>query len=533
MAQDTQPGAPSVRETLSSTADGTLYLILIQVASRALTFAGNQFLLRFLSPQLLGIAVQLEIYSTFVLYFSRESLRVALQRQPAKAETGSQNGVDARRPEATQAQMIINLSYIAIGLGLPLTIGLGYLFVRKASLEVVESPFFGTSLLLYGLATIIELLSEPGFVVIQQKLLYKARAQSETWAAVIKCLTACLTAFVGHRLQWSASVLPFAAGQCAYGISVLCLYFYFVTSIAERDGFSMFPRLVETSSQFLFSLFSKRLLGLSGTFYGQMIFKQLLTQGDAIILSVVASLPEQGAFALASNYGGLIARLLFQPLEESSRNVFGKLLAKTSSNDKVGRRDLTEAVARLSGVLHLYGIIALLSCCFLPTILPLMVHILVGPRWFTPTVSEIISTYCYYIPFLAYNGILDSLVTSVATPAQLSRQSVWMAAFTVIYLALAYLSSAVDHLAARALILSNIANMTMRISWSAAFITKYLKQEDAEFDPANMAPRPLTVAFCVGTAGILWKMPLADESLGGVMKLLSILLICGTGGLVM
>ena len=37
------------------------------------------------------------------------------------------------------------------------------------------------------------------------------------------------------------------------------------------------------------------------------------------------------AFALASNYGGLLARLIFQPVEESSRNTFGRLLASSTS----------------------------------------------------------------------------------------------------------------------------------------------------------------------------------------------------------
>src|SRR5271163_4619450 len=111
------------------TARGTLYLVFIQVTSRALTFGGNQFLLRFLSPELLGIAVQLELWSVSVLYFSRESLRVALQKQPkaiaarldgrGSAEKGGAEKRDAekRRDEKVErlsAQIMINLSYVAI-----------------------------------------------------------------------------------------------------------------------------------------------------------------------------------------------------------------------------------------------------------------------------------------------------------------------------------------------------------------------------------------------------------------------------------
>src|SRR5437763_16762901 len=101
-------------ETAPSAARGTLYLILIQVASRALTFIGNQVLLRFLSPKLLGIAVQLELFSVFVLYFSRESLRVALQRQPARVDSEKRDDDQVEEPKSVQSQSIVNLSYLVV-----------------------------------------------------------------------------------------------------------------------------------------------------------------------------------------------------------------------------------------------------------------------------------------------------------------------------------------------------------------------------------------------------------------------------------
>ena len=184
---------------------------------------------------------------------------------------------------------------------------------------------------------------------------------------------------------------------------------------------------VENNPSYIFSYFSKPLLNLAGTLYAQSIFKQLLTQGDALILSFLASLSDQGAFAFASNYGSLIARLIFQPIEESSRSAFGKSLATNPSNGKPDKRGLQTAIDHLSGILHLYGLIALLSCACLPTILPLAVRAIAGPTWCTPAISALLSTYSYSIPFLAYNGILDAFVTSVATPAELGQQSFWMA----------------------------------------------------------------------------------------------------------
>lgn len=74
---------PEPRPTASSS-EGTAYLIIVQIVSRALTFLANQLLLRHLSPSIFGAATQLELYAISVVYFSRESVRVTVQRQPEK-----------------------------------------------------------------------------------------------------------------------------------------------------------------------------------------------------------------------------------------------------------------------------------------------------------------------------------------------------------------------------------------------------------------------------------------------------------------
>lgn len=64
----------------------------------------------------------------------------------------------------------------------------------------------------------------------------------------------------------------------------------------------------------------------------QSSIKYVLTQGDSLLIATLASLQDQGAYALSSNYGGLIARMLFQPIEEASRNLFAKLCASPADD---------------------------------------------------------------------------------------------------------------------------------------------------------------------------------------------------------
>ncbi|KAH8981677.1 hypothetical protein EDB86DRAFT_2931631, partial [Lactarius hatsudake] len=42
-----------------------------------------------------------------------------------------------------------------------------------------------------------------------------------------------------------------------------------------------------------------------------------LTEGDKLLISRLSPLADQGGYAIASNYGSLVARVVFQPIEES------------------------------------------------------------------------------------------------------------------------------------------------------------------------------------------------------------------------
>lgn len=516
---------------------GTLFLIMIQVASRALTFIGNQFLLRFLSPTLLGISVQLELVSVTSLYFARDSLRVALQRQTptapltlsSSAVRGNNDNDDGKpgthgldksnqhpvRTEASlQSQMVVNLSYLSVMIGFFISVVFGYSYVTSAPTEALSSPYFTLSFQIYAFATLTELLAEPCFLLIQQKALYRERARAETTAAMARCLTACVVAVLGRYRRWEPSILPFAMGQAAYSTILLAFYLHPTFKASRREGFNLVPTRLGTvsssptsasipptsttsrNSNYL-DLFPRSHLILAGTMYMQSIFKLLLTQGDALIMSFLSSLADQGAFALASNYGGLLARLVFQPVEESSRNTFGRLVSSPSedgtraeANGKEQRKGKKApaadseriqqrshphpALTYLANILHFYLIFSLPLITLAPYILPLVVRHVLSASWYTPSTALLLSTYCYYIPFMAVNGILDAFVTSVATPAQLRRQSLWMVACTAVYGGAAWLLLTKSSLGASGLIWANMLNMALRVAWSLWFVAGWV-----------------------------------------------------------
>ncbi|OAP59502.1 hypothetical protein AYL99_06800 [Fonsecaea erecta] len=491
---------------VSQAKSGTFLLILIQVASRALTFIGNQFLLRFLSPSLLGIAVQLELVSVTSLYFARESLRVALQRPRPSTQSSDANssGKEEQKVVGTETQTVINLSHLAVLLGLGISTLFGFSYLQSASDEVLSSPYFDVSFQFYAGATLVELLAEPAFVVIQQKALYKERARAETSAAMARCISACIVAVLGHREGLAPSILPFAVGQVAYAFTLLALYFLPTIKLSMTENFSLAPKpILSPSSGHIYYLkrFHREILALAATMYMQSIFKLLLTQGDALIMSFFSTLADQGAFALASNYGGLLARLVFQPVEESSRNTFGRLLSPSPSISAKGvqpsdsrnkittnqNSDTRLGLSYLFTTIHVYLLFSLPLISLAPNILPALIPYVLSPQWRTPSTSLLLSAYCYYIPLMAVNGILDAFVTSVASPAQLRNQSLWMLVFTGIYGVVAWALLRAWGMGSVGLVGANMVNMGLRILWSLWFLRTWVTRREDESEGKGRA----------------------------------------------
>lgn len=245
----------------------------------------------------------------------------------------------------------------------------------------------------------------------------------------------------------------------------------------------------------MLSLFPRPVLTLALNLYAQSTLKHLLTQGDSLLIALFTPLSTQGVYALASNYGSLLARLLFQPIEESSRGVFGRLLAnpspshptpsQTPSNPSTAKTPtptpaLLTAHTYLTHLLHLYALLSLLLISIGPTLAPLLLAHIAGPRWSLTSAPAVLALYCDYLPLLALNGTLEAFVSAAASPAQLRAQSAWMLAFSAGFAGSGYVLLRVWGLGAEGLLAANAVNMAMRIWWSWGFVRGYLGREGVE-----------------------------------------------------
>lgn len=197
----------------------------------------------------LGIATQLELYLISILYFSRESIRMAIQRQPLEiSSTAAINsdkgcGRDCKNSDVTEAQSIasqsvVNVSYLCFGVGIPLVLICTPFYFHFVPKEISEQPSFQVSLIMTGIASLLELGVEPFFAVVQQRMLYRTRAIVETSAALMKSLSVCGMFIWAAWASYDIGVLPFALGYLSHSLTLICGYSITMLKVASENHFS-------------------------------------------------------------------------------------------------------------------------------------------------------------------------------------------------------------------------------------------------------------------------------------------------------
>ncbi|EGO55897.1 hypothetical protein NEUTE1DRAFT_47350 [Neurospora tetrasperma FGSC 2508] len=596
------PPPPTTTTTTTTRAlRGASLLILLQILSRALTFIANQILLRFLTASLLGVSTQLEVYYLSVIFFARESLRVAIQRQDtttlsaslpssSSSSTSSESAKDRKDGKsedgkdaaAAATQAVINLSHLSLLLSLPLSFLFGRVYLSSLSLSTLQStPYLVPSLYLYGLAAILELLSEPCFAVMQIRFQFGVRAAAESVATFLRCAVTLGIAVWGARTGREMGTLPFAVGQCVYAVGLLAVYLWKGWRLSGREGFSLWPRRLLLSGGekqqrkdgkgnggggggkkqdlFVLGYFYRPTLDLASSMMAQSVVKHILTQGDTFLVSILSTPTAQGVYALANNYGGLLARLVFQPIEESSRSYFSRLLAdsapspspsspssspslsssklpspKTPSS-KPSSTALHQASSSLTTLLKSYLLLSLPLLVFGPPASSPLLTLIAGRRWTSSSSSSssttttvpvdsapaTLSLYMYYIPLLALNGILEAFVSSVASEAQVHRQSLFMTAFSLVFAGTGYLTLKVWGMGARGLVVANAVNMACRIAWCWGFVGRWFaertggekgekedekEKENVRFGVLDVLPKPGAVAAAVVARSVVGRV---------------------------
>lgn len=126
--------------------------------------------------------------------------------------------------------------------------------------------------------------------------------------------------------------------------------------------------------------------------------------------------------------GSLVARIIFQPIEEVFRVYFSKTLTKSADESQESRRHaLQQASMALVSMLGIQTSSTVILWVFGSAYMHIALHILLPPRYLSTSAPKVLSAWIWYIPALAINGVLEAFLSSVATPEDLNRQSRYVA----------------------------------------------------------------------------------------------------------
>ena len=223
--------------------------------------------------------------------------------------------------------------------------------------------------------------------------------------------------------------------------------------------------------------------------------------------------------------GSLVARILFQPLEEASRLFYSQALVSEkvehSANEAV-KRNLEESLTLLKRLIKLQIYVSLIFTCFGPFYTtPLMYYVLGRARWTKTNAPLLLQDYLFLLPFLGMNGILEAFVQAVATEKELGRLSFSLLVWSGIYCTTCYISVTIFGMHEEALILANGITMVCRIVYSLSFIDRFFRNRGTEpkLASAFYDAKATILACLLATIVIRWSAHyFVWQTLGGFMK---------------
>lgn len=477
-----QPGNDANDANLS--VKGVSHLIIVQIIAKLLTFVLNQLIIRYLSPSIIGVTTYLEFICSTILFFSRESIRLSVQRV--------RNNLDNKD---YVAQKVVNFGILAIAFAFPIFMVIGYWQLNYSLVmdKLFVSPFYKPVIVLFVALVILELLVEPIYCLYQFQLDFGKRSKFEGSAIFVKCIVSVLSIllarqyFVDQKFE-GVAICAFALAQFSYSLTLFACYLMSFRFEFQNNkiNYNLVKLKDENAREFYFE---QDTLTIVKGFFVQMIFKQFLTEGDKLLISHLCTIEEQGMYAVMANYGSIIARLLFQPLEESTRLMFTKLLNENtrSQGDEKPQKLESHKCMQTFNYLKLISIfyfnLSLIILFAGVTSGPYLLKLLMGGRasnWESTDIFKLFPQYVVYLPFLAFNGILEALFSSMATNSDLKNFSKFMTLITILVLIFLYLLIDVLNLRISGLILANVFNMSSRIGYCYFKISKFYSKENVK-----------------------------------------------------
>jgi len=516
------------RSEQKSKAQSLLYnaqlLFAAGLVQKVINVSANQYQINQTTPEVLGrVSIQLELLLMTLLFLSREGIRIAVLKEKLNS--------------LIDIQAAVNISWVPSCLLAMITVGIfmfHYVYLSDSNLTIIY---------MYSLSTCIECLGEPCYNLFQNMSDIKPRLSAKILAILMKSIVS-----VAGIVFFPGTVLTFGMAQLTYAsthTAVLLLYWYYTSDLSvlarDHDQTSkavgnmriLLPCRLHQSKGIVASSTSdyvhSHILNNAMSSSASSLLKHFLTESDKIVLTISASNYDQGIYAVTSNYGSIVTRLLFLPLEESSRLAFSKLVAELKHNivtaskvtghvldpsmkdeqsshrgdgqikirsrsalssstildDKVLALDHSTGDSSVSRerscllLLHalkndlqqLLQLVTLVGMCFVVFGVPyseVFVRYVLSKQWQTVETIQSLSIYCMYLLALSINGITEAFVESCSSSSasyHVNRGLLLSSGSFIISVV-----PGISYFGTKGIILANIVGMAVRIASNLYYI---------------------------------------------------------------
>lgn len=195
---------------------------------------------------------------------------------------------------------------------------------------------------------------------------------------------------------------------------------------------------------------------------------------------------------MGSSYGGMAARILLQPLEESARLLWSRL-----SN----RKEILQLEQSYVLMVKLVSYIGLLFSCVAVNYTNFLISILAGRKWGSNSeAAGVLSAFCIYTAFLAVNGTTEAFVYGVSTSGrEIGHLGVVHTLTGVVFAVSSFFL--VSKYGTQGLVAANCIAMSIRSMYSISFAAKYFARKKSKSFSSlwfhlvgQIIPHPLVLA---------------------------------------
>lgn len=448
------------------------YDTLLQVGLRITSFILNAFIVRHVSQEVFAVmTVRLHLLYSTGLLLSREAFRRA-----ALSSKGSK-----------EIHKVINLVWIGTLVSGPICVLGWYVwsYMMERPPEAVTTNYnAGVMFMMFSI--VVEVAAEVPFVLAELQLWNKTKVVIEGLMQLLRSVL--LAAFV---YVWPMQSVFMYGVSHILGSLVYCASYYglFIQVFHSKEDVVKLP--VQGTRQLfpkwkqgeLLPEVDSELGSLSWSFFKQGWLKAALTEGEFYLMNFfpLISLAQQGVYQVVNNLGSLAARLVFRSIETASYKYFAQMVYRGKPIKEQDQDRVAEVVRFLSSVIHNLMLISIIILTFGWSYSSLVLQLYGGRQLRDGGGTQLMRAQCFYVVFLAINGITESYTFAAMDDIQLSRYNHLMVFFSFAYIGTAVLFTKI--LGAVGFVVANCINMGLRITYSLWLIHNQYKR--TEYHPLN------------------------------------------------